>query len=179
VGHLLLPPGGPRDSVVGGLSLALMAAGLVSPRAGRPSMPLGAVRGLSRISKGTVPLALFGPGRYAVLMGRLALPGLLARRCAFVRGRPYRGVRPTRPRPLLVDFTRRAQVCCPGRMAKQCRFTFDSRLRSRSHLRYDVFAQSRSGRRPRRNPRLGTRSVALRSPRARGLSLRPFAWYGR
>jgi MFS family permease len=42
----------------------------------------GAGNGLTSVSKGTVPLALFGPGRYAVLMGRLALPGLLAQALA-------------------------------------------------------------------------------------------------
>jgi hypothetical protein len=42
----------------------------------------GAGNGLASVSKGTVPLALFGPGRYAVLMGRLALPRLLAQALA-------------------------------------------------------------------------------------------------
>ena len=38
----------------------------------------GAGNGLTSIARGTVPLALFGPGGYAALMGRLALPSLLA-----------------------------------------------------------------------------------------------------
>jgi hypothetical protein len=38
----------------------------------------GAGNGLSSIARGTVPMALFGPERYAVLMGRLALPLMIA-----------------------------------------------------------------------------------------------------
>ena len=38
----------------------------------------GAGNGIGSIARGTVPLALFGPDRYPVLMGRLALPLLIA-----------------------------------------------------------------------------------------------------
>jgi hypothetical protein len=38
----------------------------------------GAGNGIGSIARGTVPLALFGPERYPVLMGRLALPLLVA-----------------------------------------------------------------------------------------------------
>jgi uncharacterized membrane protein HdeD (DUF308 family) len=38
----------------------------------------GAGSGIRSIARGTVPLALFGREGYAVLMGRLALPSLLA-----------------------------------------------------------------------------------------------------
>jgi predicted MFS family arabinose efflux permease len=38
----------------------------------------GAGNGIGSIARGTVPLALFGPDRYAVLMGRLAMPLLIA-----------------------------------------------------------------------------------------------------
>ena len=38
----------------------------------------GAGNGIGSIARGTVPLALFGPKRYPVLMGRLALPLLVA-----------------------------------------------------------------------------------------------------
>ena len=38
----------------------------------------GAGNGISSIVRGTVPLVLFGPSRYAILMGRLGLPILLA-----------------------------------------------------------------------------------------------------
>jgi hypothetical protein len=34
--------------------------------------------GIGSIAKGTLPLALFGPSGYASLMGKLAMPGLLA-----------------------------------------------------------------------------------------------------
>jgi hypothetical protein len=34
--------------------------------------------GIGSIAKGTLPLALFGPDGYASLMGRLAMPSLLA-----------------------------------------------------------------------------------------------------
>ncbi len=38
----------------------------------------GAGNGIGSIARGTVPLALFGPDRYPVLMGRLAMPLLIA-----------------------------------------------------------------------------------------------------
>lgn len=42
----------------------------------------GAGNGINSIAKGTVPLALFGPRFYARIMGRLALPQLVAQACA-------------------------------------------------------------------------------------------------
>ena len=42
----------------------------------------GAGNGIYSIARGTVPLALFGPERYAPLLGRLARPGLVAQACA-------------------------------------------------------------------------------------------------
>lgn len=42
----------------------------------------GAGNGIWSIAKGTVPLAIFGPSRYPVLMGRLAMPGLIAQSAA-------------------------------------------------------------------------------------------------
>ena len=42
----------------------------------------GAGNGINSIAKGTVPLALFGPRFYARMMGRLALPQLVAQACA-------------------------------------------------------------------------------------------------
>jgi hypothetical protein len=38
----------------------------------------GAGNGIGSVARGTLPLALFGPQRYPVLMGRLALPLLIA-----------------------------------------------------------------------------------------------------
>ncbi|WP_119273666.1 MFS transporter [Taklimakanibacter deserti] len=46
----------------------------------------GAGNGISSIVRGTVPLALFGPGNYAILMGRLGLPILLAMAAAPILG---------------------------------------------------------------------------------------------
>jgi hypothetical protein len=38
--------------------------------------------GIMWIARGTVPLALFGPDRYATLMGRLAFPSLISQALA-------------------------------------------------------------------------------------------------
>ena len=42
----------------------------------------GAGNGIWSIARGTLPLALFGPEGYAVLMGRLAMPSLIAQAMA-------------------------------------------------------------------------------------------------
>ena len=42
----------------------------------------GAGNGVWSIARGTLPLALFGPDGYAVLMGRLAMPSLIAQAMA-------------------------------------------------------------------------------------------------
>lgn len=64
-------------------SVALVASGVVLLLLGFPTMALalglyGAGNGIGSIAKGTLPLALFGPDGYASLMGRLAMPSLLA-----------------------------------------------------------------------------------------------------
>jgi predicted MFS family arabinose efflux permease len=67
-------------------SCALMAAGLSLLL----TLPILAVAivvyaggyGIMWIARGTVPLALFGPDRYATLMGRLAFPALIAQALA-------------------------------------------------------------------------------------------------
>ena len=64
-------------------SVTLVAAGVLLLVAGFPILALalglyGAGNGIGSIAKGTLPLALFGPFGYASLMGRLALPSLLA-----------------------------------------------------------------------------------------------------
>jgi hypothetical protein len=46
----------------------------------------GAGNGIGSVARGTLPLVLFGPERYAALMGRLALPILLSMTLA-----PYLG----------------------------------------------------------------------------------------
>jgi MFS family permease len=61
--------------------LAVCGLGLMS--LGAPVIALGLVlhgagMGIMSIARGTVPLALFGPSEYPVVMGRLAAPSLLA-----------------------------------------------------------------------------------------------------
>ncbi|WP_407518549.1 MFS transporter [Methylobacterium oryzisoli] len=62
------------------LGLALLWAGI--PAVGLALVCYGAGNGLASIARGTLPLALFGPARYAALVGRLALPNLLAQALA-------------------------------------------------------------------------------------------------
>jgi hypothetical protein len=65
--------------VFAGLTLLLV----VPPVAMAGSLVLyGAGNGIKTIVKGTLPLALFGSSGYAALMGRLALPTLLAQAAA-------------------------------------------------------------------------------------------------
>jgi hypothetical protein len=68
-------------------AMSLIAAGTVLLWSGYAATALalvlyGAGNGIYSIARGTLPLALFGPGRYAGLMGRLALPSLLAQALA-------------------------------------------------------------------------------------------------
>ena len=68
-------------------SCVLMAAGLVLLLAGFPLLAIviviyGAGYGISWIARGTLPLALFGPERYPILMGRLAFPSLIVQALA-------------------------------------------------------------------------------------------------
>jgi predicted MFS family arabinose efflux permease len=63
-------------------SCALMLIGLALLLGGFPVLVLtillyGAGYGIMWIARGTLPLALFGPERYATLMGRLAFPSLI------------------------------------------------------------------------------------------------------
>ena len=64
-------------------SVTLVAGGVLLLVGGLPILALalalfGAGNGIGSIAKGTLPLALFGPFGYASLMGRLAMPSLLA-----------------------------------------------------------------------------------------------------
>lgn len=64
-------------------SVALVASGILLLVLGFPILTLalalyGAGNGIGSIAKGTLPLALFGPDGYASLMGKLAMPSLLA-----------------------------------------------------------------------------------------------------
>lgn len=64
-------------------SAVLVVCGLGLMSVGTPVIALGLVlhgagMGIMSIARGTVPLALFGPIEYPVVMGRLAAPSLLA-----------------------------------------------------------------------------------------------------
>jgi hypothetical protein len=68
-------------------SASLLAAGLAGlwygSRAVVPALMLyGAGIGLESIARGTLPLAIFGAGRYPVLMGRIARPSLILQAAA-------------------------------------------------------------------------------------------------
>jgi hypothetical protein len=68
-------------------SVSFVALGLSALWTGLPIIPAalasyGAGIGLESIARGTLPLALFGASGYATLMGRLAMPSLLAQAAA-------------------------------------------------------------------------------------------------
>jgi hypothetical protein len=68
-------------------STSLVAAGLAALWIGVPIVPLalalyGAGIGLESIARGTLPLAVFGPERYPIIMGRIAMPSLIAQAAA-------------------------------------------------------------------------------------------------
>lgn len=69
------------------ISTAFVAAGLAALWTGAPVRTLalvlyGAGIGLESIARGTLPLAIFGPGRYPVIMGSIAMPSLIAQAAA-------------------------------------------------------------------------------------------------
>ena len=64
-------------------SVTLVASGILLLLLGFPILAFalalyGAGNGIGSIAKGTLPLSLFGPDGYASLMGKLAMPSLLA-----------------------------------------------------------------------------------------------------
>ena len=68
-------------------STSLVAAGLAALWIGVPIIPValalyGAGIGLESIARGTLPLAVFGPEVYPVVMGRIAMPSLIAQAAA-------------------------------------------------------------------------------------------------
>ena len=68
-------------------STLLVATGLAALWIEAPIIPLalalyGAGIGLESIARGTLPLAVFGPERYPVIMGRIAMPSLIAQAAA-------------------------------------------------------------------------------------------------
>ena len=68
-------------------STSLVATGLAALWLEAPIIPLalalyGAGIGLESIARGTLPLTVFGPERYPVIMGRIAMPSLIAQAAA-------------------------------------------------------------------------------------------------
>ena len=68
-------------------STSLVATGLAALWLEAPIIPValalyGAGIGLESIARGTLPLAVFGPDRYPVIMGRIAMPSLIAQAAA-------------------------------------------------------------------------------------------------
>ena len=68
-------------------SVSCVAIGVAALWSGLPILPIalifyGAGIGLESIARGTLPLALFGTEGYAALMGKLALPSLIAQAAA-------------------------------------------------------------------------------------------------
>lgn len=68
-------------------ALVLLAVGLSLLVLGQPLVAVALIlysagNGIVSIARGTLPLALFGPGRYAPLMGRIARPALIAQAVA-------------------------------------------------------------------------------------------------
>jgi hypothetical protein len=66
---------------------SLVTVGLAALWVGSPVITLalvlyGAGIGLESIARGTLPLAIFGPERYPVIMGRIAMPSLMAQAAA-------------------------------------------------------------------------------------------------
>jgi MFS family permease len=65
------------------LPLGVLALLLAGPAAAAPfALAYGVSNGILTISRGAVPLALFGSAGYAVLMGRMAMPVLIAQAVA-------------------------------------------------------------------------------------------------
>jgi hypothetical protein len=68
-------------------STSLVATGLAALWMEAPIIPLalalyGAGIGLESIARGTLPLAIFGPESYPVIMGRIAMPSLIVQAAA-------------------------------------------------------------------------------------------------
>jgi MFS family permease len=68
-------------TLVASVTLVALGLGLLSfgfPVIAIALVAYGAGNGLNSIARGSLPLALFGPSRYAIWMGRLAAPTLIA-----------------------------------------------------------------------------------------------------
>jgi hypothetical protein len=65
-------------AIAGGIALLASERGI----AGAALVLYGGGNGLFSIARGALPLAVFGPGRYPAVMGRLARPSLIAQAAA-------------------------------------------------------------------------------------------------
>jgi len=75
----------PLWTMTAALVLVAVGLGLLTLGLGPISLAIllyGAGNGVFSIAKGTVPLAVFGPDRYAPIVGRLARPSLVAQALA-------------------------------------------------------------------------------------------------
>ena len=69
-------------AALGLVALGLVLLALRLPGVGIWLVLYGGGNGIYSIARGTVPLALFGPVRYPLVVGRLARPGLVAQALA-------------------------------------------------------------------------------------------------
>jgi MFS family permease len=75
----------PVWTMIAAMGLTTAGLALLAAELPLPALPLvfyGAGIGIKSIARGTVPLALFGPAGYASVIGRLAMPSLLAQALA-------------------------------------------------------------------------------------------------
>ena len=75
----------PLWTLAAAMALVTLGPGILTagiPAVGVALVLYGAGNGIYSIARGAVPLALFGPVRYPVLVGRLARPGLIAQALA-------------------------------------------------------------------------------------------------
>ena len=73
--------GHPIWTLLASVGMAGIGLGLLAAQMPLPALALiayGAGNGLNSIARGTMPLALFGPDRYPIWMGRLAMPTLIS-----------------------------------------------------------------------------------------------------
>ncbi|WP_375410285.1 MFS transporter [uncultured Methylobacterium sp.] len=79
----------PLWTLTAAMALVALGVGLLAldlPVVGLALVLYGAGNGIYSIARGTVPLSLFGPERYAPLLGLLARPGLMAQAAAPLLG---------------------------------------------------------------------------------------------
>ncbi len=98
------------------LGAVLLPAGVAALLGGAPAVAFTVLYGMSNgiltISRGMLPLAVFGPERYATLLGRLAMPGLLAQAAAPTLLAPLVTALPAASIFLLVGFLAIVAALC-------------------------------------------------------------------